>query len=378
MKFSRRDYFFFVFYLPLFAVKFLNITSDNIILVVMGVFSCLIISMWLACQKYTYSQFRLFAPLLLFSAVSVLTSGKQAFFFSVLMLMSMKNVSLDEKIFRVCYKVAIPCFIVTLIITRNGYEAERFINGEWVTIVKRGNILFVNFTALAVLYLFKNRNNIQKKHVFKVFIMSVFMSYWSGSRTGFLSMLILFFLLWAFKKRSFRKSVIIKYVCVYSPLYCMLICLYSAVMYESNPLLQITDMLMQGRISQNNMFYDRYGISLLGNRIFEGIDSNGDFWNLDCAYMDFVICEGLLFSIMWVFVTIAVIKFYYSKGKMLEVAILVMYSFYGISETFLPNCFLNVSLFLYGEYIYEHVLVKRLNLNRFKNDTKENSLLLVK
>lgn len=378
MQLSRRDIFFFLYFLPLFAVKFLNITSDNIILVFLGVFSCLIISTWLACQKYSYSQFRLFAPLLLFSAVLVLTSGKQAFFFSVLMLMAMRNVSLDEKIFRVCYKVAIPCFIVTLIITRNGFETERYINGEWVTIVKRGNILFVNFTSLAVLYLLKNRNKIQGKHVIKVLITSIFMSYWSGSRTGFISMLVLFFLLWVFKKKSLINSRIIKYLCVFSPLYCMLICIYSVVMYESDPLLLIVDMLLQGRIHQNIMFYDRYGISLLGNRIFEGVDTNGDFWNLDCAYMDFIICEGLLFAIMWVLVTIMVIKYYYSKGKMLEVAILVMYSFYGISETFLPNCFLNVSLFLYGEYIYEHVLAKRLNLIRLKNDTKENSLLLVK
>lgn len=375
MNYSRSSFFFFTFYLPLFAIKFLNITSDNIILVVLGVFSFLIIFAWLVSQKYTYFQFRLFAPLLLFSALSVLTSGKQAFLFTVLMIMAMKDMSLDDKIIKVCYKVAIPCFIVTLILTRNGFETERYINGEWVTIVKRGNILFVNYTALAVLYLLKRRKNIEGVNLFKILLISVFMSYWSGSRTGLLSMLILLSLLWIFKRRGFVENRILKYVCVYSPLYCMLLCFISAIMFNDSPVLLVADMFLQGRLGQNNMFYDRYGVTMFGNHIFEGIDSSGDFWNLDCAYMDFIICEGLVFSILWIVTTIAVIKYYYSHKKMVEVAILVMYSFYGISETFLPNCFLNMSLFLYGEYIYEHLLSR--HNKRIENDTKKNSLLLV-
>ena len=39
---------------------------------------------------------------------------------------------------------------------------------------------------------------------------------------------------------------------------------------------------------------------------------------------------------------------------MVEVSIVVVYAFYGGSETLLPNCFMNISLFLYGEYIYSH------------------------
>ena len=59
----------------------------------------------------------------------------------------------------------------------------------------------------------------------------------------------------------------------------------------------------------------------------------------------------------------ALIKYMYNNNRMVEVAILVMYAIYGISETFLLNCFLNMSLFLYGEYLY-------IQFNKIPNPTQ--------
>ena len=46
-----------------------------------------------------------------------------------------------------------------------------------------------------------------------------------------------------------------------------------------------------------------------------------------------------------------VIKSMYEQKRMIVVSILLMYAVYGITETFLPNCFLNMSFFIYGQYI---------------------------
>lgn len=353
MQYTKSDYFFFIFFLPLFAAKFLDITAENYILMGLGVVSALFITIYLIQQRYTSSYIRLFTPLLLFTSVLVLTSGKQAAFFSVLMLMGMRKVDLDNKIFKVCFAVGIPFFLLAIYLS-HGEEAERFINGEWVTITKRSNIYFVGYSVLAVLYILKHRYNLKKKQILLVFITSIYMAYWCGSRTGLLVMILLISLVCLLKRDIVRKRFLIRWLCVYSPLYCMVISLCSAILYNNSPLLKVLDMVVQGRIYQNSIFYERYGISLFGNHIFEGRDASGSYWNLDCAYMDFLICEGLLFAILWIVATIAVIKYYYSKGRMVEVSILVMYAFYGLSETFLPNCFMNISLFLYGEYIYSH------------------------
>lgn len=71
--------------------------------------------------------------------------------------------------------------------------------------------------------------------------------------------------------------------------------------YDEYSFLKILDMMLQGRIAQNNAYLDRYDIKLFGQHIYEGAE-NGDFWNLDCAYLDMLICEGLIFAVIYGFV----------------------------------------------------------------------------
>lgn len=46
--------------------------------------------------------------------------------------------------------------------------------------------------------------------------------------------------------------------------------------YDEYSFLKILDMMLQGRIAQNNAYLDRYDIKLFGQHIYEGAE-NGDF-----------------------------------------------------------------------------------------------------
>jgi hypothetical protein len=123
-------------------------------------------------------------------------------------------------------------------------------------------------------------------------------------------------------------------------------------MFPNKDYIQVLDLMLQGRISQQYAYWNRYDITFWGQHIYEGTGT-GEFWNLDNAYMDMIIQEGILFTFLWTISTMIVISYFYKRHRITEVAILVMYVVYGISETFLPNCFLNISLFLYGEVLYD-------------------------
>lgn len=115
---------------------------------------------------------------------------------------------------------------------------------------------------------------------------------------------------------------------------------------------------MQGRLTHST-----YSLKLLGQRIFESTDPS-NFWNLDCAYLDMLICYGVGFAFLWIVSSILVIRWLYASGRYAEMAMMVTYAVYGISETFLPNCFLNVSLFLYAEWIYAKLQNSQLMYDR--------------
>ena len=120
-------------------------------------------------------------------------------------------------------------------------------------------------------------------------------------------------------------------------------------------MLYVVNSMLQGRLELGRRYLNTYSIKLFGQHIFEDF-SPDNFWCLDCAYLDMLLCYGAIFSLIWIVLTKNVLNWLYRENRYIEVATVVAYSVYGISETFLPNGFLNVSIFLYAEYIMGHVL----------------------
>lgn len=351
MKVNKRERAFLLFFLPLFTLKMLNTTAENSLQMILGIGCFLMFITHIFHEKYDYRVLKLLAVLLVYTAILVFTCGKQGPFFSIVMVLAMKGIDMDRKIYKICYLFGVLSLAIACYLNRNGVETMRFVNGEWVSMIKRSNILYVCFTALACLYMLKFRKGLTYKQIVGIFVASYFMFVYVGSRTGFISMIFLIVMILLLKNKYIKRMFLFKYGCLFSPLICMLFSVFSGLKYGKFEIFTVLDMMLQGRIAQNNAYLNRYDIKLFGQHIYEG-SNTGDFWNLDSAYLDMLICEGLIFALLWIVVSFAVIKYMYNRNRMIEVAILVMYAIYGISETFLPNCFLNMSLFLYGEYLY--------------------------
>lgn len=351
MNLTEKETIFLLYFLPLFSTKILNITSDNIILKVVGlVCFCIYFLYALSKEKYNLRLFKVTIILFLFSIVTIVASGKQGFLFSIIMIMALKDVRNINLIYKICLTIGTIFFIIACIIS-TGTESTRYINGEWVTIYKRSNILYVAFIALVCLYLYLQKNKKSKRHIIVILIPAYLAYLYIGSRTGILLIYFLIFLLFILRINRIKQNKLIKFFCCFSPLICMSFSIYSGMAFENSPFLPYLDILLQGRLYQNSLYLNEYNIPLFGQPISEGI-INGEYRLLDCAYIDMLLCQGLIFSILWIICTTIVIKYMYEQNRMTEVAILVMYAFYGISETFLSNCFLNMSFFLYAEYMY--------------------------
>ena len=141
------------------------------------------------------------------------------------------------------------------------------------------------------------------------------------------------------------------------PAICMLFSVVTSYCYGEIPIVTEMDRLMQGRIAQSNMYVNNYSYRLLGQKIYESYSAS-DFCNLDNAYMDMLICYGLIFALLWICVSCGTITYLINNKRYLEAVSVVAYSIYGVSETFLPNSFLNVSLFLYADFVYSFFKTK--------------------
>ena len=88
-----------------------------------------------------------------------------------------------------------------------------------------------------------------------------------GSRTGVVSIFFLVILVLLFRNQYFRRLKIIKYGCIFAPLVCMVFSIFAGLKYDEYSFLKILDMMLQGRIAQNNAYLDRYDIKLFGQHM---------------------------------------------------------------------------------------------------------------
>ncbi len=351
MPLAKSEKNFLLFFLPLFATKLLNITSDNIILKAVAVFCFGMFAVNFYRQKVSVPLLNIYLCLLAFSSMLFFTSGKQGILFSVVTVIAMRGISLSYPVLKKMFVVGLVFVLVSCYIERNGELYLRYVNGEWVYIMKRSNILFVAYFAVLNIYLLLKSGKLSWKDYVVVSLASVAMCWYSGSRTGYVVIFILLLQILLFRFNFPRHNSLVRLALISAPLLCMLFSYLAVIFYGKLDLVYDFDRLTQGRILQGAYFLRLYGIPVLGQHIEEDY-SPDNYACLDSAYMDMLICGGLLFSAFWVYATITTIKYMYDRNRMLEVAILSSYSVFGITETFLINCFLNISILFYAECFY--------------------------
>lgn len=355
-KISYRELRFLVYFLPIFALKLMNITAENKALVGISIVCFGIQIVGFINEKMPKRSVALLAVAVMFTAILVVTCGKQGAFFSTIMILGLYKINPKRIVYKICFWVGVAFVIVSAYIERNGGVGMRYINGTWTSVYKRSNILFISFFAVLCLYLYLQKPN--KMSLFKLLIiwaMGYGMYRYSGSRTGFLVLNVLVIMLFLLRNKKICNSRLVRFLCVNSPIIGFLLSYIMAFFYNRNPSLYVVNSMLQGRLALGQRYLNTYSIKLFGQHIFEDFSPN-NYWCLDCAYLDMLLCYGAIFSLIWIVLTKNVLNWLYRENRYIEVATVVAYSVYGISETFLPNGFLNVSIFLYAEYIMGHVL----------------------
>lgn len=352
MNVKLKELRFLIYFIPLFFLKLLNITAENKLLMASSILCFFVLIICFFRQKIEIKKFQVLMILAIYTAMLVITCGKQGAFFSVVMVLALYDMEDTRRVLRISFWIGLIGVAVSCYIERNGSEQIRYIGGEWTTIFKRSNILYISYTAVLCIRLLLHKT--EKVRIIEIFVMAALgygMYKYTGSRTGFLAMLVLMILLYLFRFNIVQQNKLFKYACIGSPFIGLFFSYITAWLYGREDIIYVIDNMMQGRLRQGKLFLNKYNLKLFGQKIYESSDA-ANFWNLDCAYLDMLICYGIIFTVIWIVFSSIVIKYLYDRGRYIEVSIVVMYAIYGISETFLPNCFLNVSIFLYAECLY--------------------------
>jgi hypothetical protein len=369
---TYREFRFLLFFLPIFALKLMNITTDNRVLIVVSSGCFLLDIVGFFNEKMSRHQVVFLSLGVIFTALLVITCGKQGAFFSAIIILSLYKINPKKRIYKWCFGVGLIFVGISAYIERNGSYGIRYINGVWTSIYKRSNILYIAFFAVVCLYLYmQKKNKIKKTQTLCIWVLGYLMYQYTGSRTGFFVLNILILMIIALSNKKIQQNYIVKILCVNSPLIGFLISFFGAYYYRKFPVLYTINSMLQGRLELGQRYLNQYNLRLFGQPIYENFSAD-NFWCLDSAYLDMLICYGIIFCLVWILLSRKVIQWLYEESRFLEVATIVGYSVYGISETFLPNGFLNMSIFLYAEYIFSCILIRKRGTYNGKNKNNCN------
>lgn len=378
MKINYNDLKFLFFFIPIYFLKLLNITAENKLLIGVSLVCFIFTVFGFAMKKAEMRTLCMLAVLLSFTALLVIVCGKQGAFFSAVMILALYDIENKQQIYKISLLVGTVGVLLSCYLERTGAETIRYIGGEWTTIFKRSNILYISYVAVVCYWLFLKKN-LKIIELAALALLSYVMYKYSGSRTGLLTISILIILLFLFKFKIIQRNRILRILCIIAPAIGMLISYITAAYYGRTNIIYTLDNMMQGRLRQGSIFLNNYNLRLLGQRIFEST-ADDNYQVLDCAYLDMLICYGVIFAVGWIIYSCAVVKYLYDRERYTEVAVMIMYAVYGISETFLPNGFLNTSMFLYAEYFYyftEGTIKSKKGKLKYENEDNSNVLATV-
>jgi len=350
MLFKRKELLFLLFFLPIYFLKMLNITAESRMLKLVSVIAFSFVLILMFFRKYQVKELLGWIGIGLLLSTITICSGKAGALFTFVMFFAIKGLDY-QKLYQYCLPIGIAGVLLSMYLEFDGSYNMRFINGTWQMIFKRSNILFISFTSVIGLYILTVRNKFRLRNLLAISLLSYVMYKYSGSRTGLVVMCIFVLCLLILRIKKIRRLKITELILCATPLLCFGASIYMGKFYGQKGYLTYINSMIQGRLALSNTFLNSYEPKLFGQKLAESMEADS-FMVLDCAYVDMFLAYGIIFSMVWLILTMKVIQYLYQRDRYVEIALMVMYAFYGITETFLPNCFLNTSLFLYAEYLY--------------------------
>ena len=200
------------------------------------------------------------------------------------------------------------------------------------------NGLFFGVLVVCLDILILAGDNLQTRDFFVLALIGMIFGLVTGCRTGVLVLCAIIFVFYLKRKYNYENNKILTILITYSvPILCVLSYL-CVVLYKMKIAGIISlDKLMTGRIRFASEFFDKYGISLLGQSIFtatglEAVLNRARAYSLDNYYMYCLIAYGLVYSMVLIFISVIAQK-NLAKRKMFSYSIILSFlAIYSLSE----------------------------------------------
>ncbi|CDB16986.1 putative uncharacterized protein [Clostridium sp. CAG:221] len=355
-SFTLGEWLYYIFFALLTIGKGMGLGANSKILQLITIIAFIMLLIKLVITKYTKKEIIICIVLIAIGIMSCLSSGREGVLLTIITIIGLKKIPYR----RVLYLAfIIRSFIFTALITLSlsGIIENVTIN-HWrdgVGIVSRyglgyehPNLLHTNLFILIILFIYIFYEKLNVICYISILVINWIIYSFSVSRTGLFA-IILAVLITALLKRKLISKKIFYSICKMVIPLCVLFTILTSLGYDKFNIIKNLDRLLSGRIYYSSYFLQNYKWNGFGRSL------SGDKNLLDNGYVVLIINYGIIIFGLYIFGYYKIIKKFIVHNMDKELLMIILFSIYGITEGYIPNIFMNLSLiFLSGVIFIEN------------------------
>lgn len=351
-KLKRSDAIYYLFFIIIECGEAFNKGTDNKIYLTFSIIGILLLIYKLVDSEY---QYRELFPIMILGILGVFIfyqTSKVGGILSILALIGLKGVDI-KKLLKISFFIRLTAFLILVFLSSTGMIENAMIThlrGDNAVIrysmgFSHPNQFHLSFIILLLLWMYLSYERIGAFQLLLLGALNILVYTKSYSRTSTLIGLGAILLMLWFKSKYFPKLKNV--VCMGMIPFGFLISVIPALLYDKLPYIRTIDRALQWRITFSRHYLDSYPIQLFGNNL------NSDPIVLDSGYVELLINYGLIFTLLYIGAYMVIAYRYVKKRKYRELLLICCLAVYGITEAFIPNLFINLSMIFLGELIFE-------------------------
>lgn len=218
------------------------------------------------------------------------------------------------------------------------------------------NTAYWNYFSLIAMYIYYQYDKFGIKSTIIILISSCMMYALTDSRTGFLcTILYLVFILIAKNMKRLRENAIIKKISIYSfPIFALFSIIPSYLYSKVNiPIVTKLNNFMSDRIYLGSLLYERYNMELLGQKV--ALYDGNLRLTIDNGYVYMSVAFGVIFMVVFSILYVKLFKEMYKRKMYVEIAALMIFNIYTLSEKLFLNIFTNFTIVFFVYILYNNI-----------------------
>ena len=288
-------------FIPMGFIKGLGMGGTSVITICITVLALLLSLFAVDKMRISQKELSIWILILLLGMVIVLNTGKYMVFVSIYSLFVIRKTEKYSFINDLLPVYICTLFLLFLFSYNNSHDEMRLINGEWVNITKRSNVLFVTYFLIFNLYIIKKNKN--RLIICLLILFGMILYKYTYSRSGIVCLILECFLLMVYRIRFIQKSKIIRRIVCGIPLILFTTEIVLVKLYGKYASIEYINLMLQHRIALGNKIINMYPLSLLGQKV--NINTNiENYVVMDNTYLNLLINYGIVISLLWVILNI--------------------------------------------------------------------------